>query len=183
MVTILGPYLTGPAQVVLRTTPAQDALDYQRVKATIVDRYEVTEGTQKHCFSGLHYHPSDQPKALIAKLKEYATRRLKPQMPGKRAIIDKVVLEQVFQAIPSPVRAWLMRKGPTSLDQATTHLENYFLAERSTRPEGLGIDKARGRGRGRALVEECPREPKPSRTGPSMGIGRRPLFQGQLMGG
>lgn len=70
-----------------------------------------------------------------------------------------------------------------TLDQAATFLENYFLSECATHPEGLGIDKAGGRGRGRALVEERPQETKPTRPGTSMGIGRCLLLQGQLMRG
>lgn len=42
-VTILGPYLTSPAQIVLRMILTQDVLDYQRVNAAVFDRYEVTE--------------------------------------------------------------------------------------------------------------------------------------------
>lgn len=65
-VTILGPYMTGSVQVVLRTSPAQEVSDYQRVEAAILDRYEVTEQTQRQRFRGLRYRPGDRPKALIA---------------------------------------------------------------------------------------------------------------------
>lgn len=87
----------------LRTIPAQDVLDYQRVKAAILDRYKVTEETQRQWFQGLCYKPGNRPKALIAEVNEYATRWLKPQTPGERAVIDKAVLEQVFlsHSLPS----------------------------------------------------------------------------------
>lgn len=49
-VTNLGPYLTGPAQVVLKTMTSQEASDYQKVKTDILDHYEVTEETQRQCF-------------------------------------------------------------------------------------------------------------------------------------
>lgn len=45
-VTILGPYLTGPAQIVLKTSPTTDLDDYIRVKVAVLDRYEVTPETQ-----------------------------------------------------------------------------------------------------------------------------------------
>lgn len=60
----------------------------------------------------------------------------------ERAIMDKVVLEQVFQAIPTAVRSWLMRNGTTSLAQAAAYLENYFLAKRCVRPEGGAQEQA-----------------------------------------
>lgn len=54
------------------------------------------------------------------------------------------------------VRAWLMRNGPSSLDQVATQLENYFLAKRASQLEIPGVDKAGGRGRGKARIEEHP---------------------------
>lgn len=65
--------------------------------------------------------------------------RNKRETPGKRIILDKIVLEQVFLTIPEGVRACLMRNGPTPLNQAAAYLENYFLAERSLVRWGGGL--------------------------------------------
>lgn len=54
--------------------------------------------------------------------------------------MDKIVLEQVYQALPTPVKAWLMRTGPSLLTQATAYLENYFLAELAVQPEAGAPD-------------------------------------------
>lgn len=80
----------------LWTIPAQEVLGYQRVKESILDRYEVTEKSQRQHFWGLRYRAGDRPKAMIAELKEYATCWLKPQTQGEMGIVDKIVLEQVF---------------------------------------------------------------------------------------
>lgn len=74
------------------------------VLVSILDRYKVTEETQRQQFRNLRYKTGDRPKALIAELKEYAIRWLKPQTLGKRNIVDKIVLEQVYQAVPGPIR-------------------------------------------------------------------------------
>lgn len=50
-VIILALYLTGLAQVVLKTIPAQEVSDYKRVKAAILDLYEVREETQWQIFA------------------------------------------------------------------------------------------------------------------------------------
>lgn len=130
-VTILGPYLTGLPQVVLKMLPGQDVTDYNWVKAALVDCYETTEETQQQRFRVLRYKNGDRPKALVTGLREYATMWLKLGTLGERAITEKVVLEQVFYAMPPAVRAWLMQAGPTSLDQAAAYLENYFLADQT----------------------------------------------------
>lgn len=125
----MGPYLTGTAQVDLKTMPAQNATNCNRVKAAILDHYEVMEETQRQCFHALCYRLGDRPKAIVAVLKEFTTRWLKPQTPGEQIIVDNVVLEQVFQVVPPTTRGWLVQNGPTSLEQVGSHLENYFLPQ------------------------------------------------------
>lgn len=124
--------------------PAQQETDYQRVKAAILDRYEVTEETQRQRFRTLRDKTGNHPNTLVAKLKEYATRWLKPQTPGERAIVNKIVLEQVYQAIPTPrpIRGCLMRNRSTFIEQAAAYLENFFLAERVTCSDGLLPERA-----------------------------------------
>lgn len=46
-VTILGPYLTSPVQVVLKTLPPQDLSDYNRANTAVLNRFEVTLETQR----------------------------------------------------------------------------------------------------------------------------------------
>lgn len=50
---------------------------------------------------------------------------------AEQAILDKVVLEKVFFTIPTTVRSWLLCNGPTSLDQAASYLQNYFIAKQT----------------------------------------------------
>lgn len=51
-VMILEPYLTSPAQIILKTIPAQDITNYEQVKAAILDCYRVMEDTQQQHFQG-----------------------------------------------------------------------------------------------------------------------------------
>lgn len=46
VVTILGLYITGPAQVVLHTMSSRNAIHYEWVKEAILGCYEVIEETQ-----------------------------------------------------------------------------------------------------------------------------------------
>lgn len=81
--------------------------------------------------------------------------------------MDKIVLEQVFQAILPAVRAWLMRSGPTTLDQTALQLENYFLAEQVSQAAPLQ-DKGGGRGKGRQGREVRPDRHIPGDETPSV---------------
>lgn len=44
-VMILGPYLIGPAQVLLKTLSLAEVNNYDKVKAAILDRYEIRNPT------------------------------------------------------------------------------------------------------------------------------------------
>lgn len=106
-------YLTCPVQVVLKIIPAEDVSSYEQVKAAILNNYEGTEETQSQLFQGLKYKVRDRPKALIAELQEYSTHWLKPAKPGERAIVNKVVLEQVFQMVPGRFSHGCYGRRPT----------------------------------------------------------------------
>lgn len=71
--------------------------------------------------------------------------------------MEKIVLEQVFQSISPRVRAWLMCNGPTSLVQATAHLENYSLAERASRLEPSGPVRGPSKSKIQGPAEEGPK--------------------------
>lgn len=164
-VTILGPYLSGPAQVLLKTMPASEIGNYELVKAAILDRYEVTPETQRQRFRALRF------KAFITELLECATRWLNSLTQGERDIVDKVVLEQVCFAVPSAVHTWMIRVGPTTLDQAAAYLDNYFLAQRAgSKPECAtkekGMDKVKVTGPDPSLIRWS--SPLPARLPPHL---------------
>lgn len=58
---ILGPYLTGEAQTALQALPKGEAADYDKLKAAILDWYEITPETYRQKFRTLQYHPSMRP--------------------------------------------------------------------------------------------------------------------------
>lgn len=108
----------------LKTLPLLELGNYDWVKAVILDHYEVTPEMQCRHFHALHFKIGDRPKALIAELRECATRWLTPNTQGECDIADKVVLEQICYAVSPEVRTWLMRVGPATLDHVAACLEN-----------------------------------------------------------
>lgn len=50
-----------------------------------------------------------------------------------------------------------MSNGPASLSQAATYLENYFLAEQATRPEGVLPEKTGPKKGPKGTAEELPK--------------------------
>lgn len=61
----MDPYLTGPAEVVLKTLPPQDLNNYDQDKVVILDCYELTPEMQRQRFWVLRYKVGDRQKTLI----------------------------------------------------------------------------------------------------------------------
>lgn len=117
-VSILGPCLIGPAQVVLQLMPAGDASNSDQDKEAILDRYDVLEEMHWACFWTIHYMPRDHPCALIMDLKEAATQWLMLTNKSEHMLVNKIELEQVYLAIPMGLQSRLSRSQPPSLAEA-----------------------------------------------------------------
>ena len=60
----LAPYLSGRAQQAYASLTAEEAAEYETLKATILRRYDITEETYRQKFRGLKKEASDSYKEL-----------------------------------------------------------------------------------------------------------------------
>ncbi|XP_044842783.1 SCAN domain-containing protein 1-like [Mauremys mutica] len=102
---LLAPYLTGPAQRAYRGLPDDEARVYARVKAAILDAFEVTPETFRRRFRGKVYPPGVRPRAVAQELRDAATRWLQPEHRAPADITEQIVLEQFMHILPTPARA------------------------------------------------------------------------------
>lgn len=105
---ILGPYLSGPAQMVRRTLPAEDVASYAKLKDALLDCYGVTEDLFRLRFRAVQYSRGCCPRALLAELKEAVTWWLKPTMDEGQTIVEKVVLHQAYYIMPPEAQVWVL---------------------------------------------------------------------------
>lgn len=113
----LGPYLSGPAQTVWWTMPANEMGVYEKLKEALLDRYGVTEDYFHLKFCSIRYaQGGGWPCAIFAELRETDIQWLKPTTDERQAIIEKVILDHVYQVMPTESGCYGIRRyGLTSL--------------------------------------------------------------------
>ncbi|XP_044860608.1 uncharacterized protein LOC123363556 [Mauremys mutica] len=127
--TLLAPYLTGPAQKAYRGLPDDEARVYARVKAAILDAFDITPETFRRRFRGKRYLPGARPRAITQELKDAASRWLQPERRTAADVTEQIVLEQFIHILPTPRRAWVLRHRPQTLPVAITLTEDFLEAE------------------------------------------------------
>ncbi|XP_042300278.1 zinc finger protein 24-like [Sceloporus undulatus] len=197
---ILTPCLTGPAQEAVDTMALEDAWDYDKVKATILQTLNISEETYRMRLRDLHWKVGMHPRTLGQKIRASGLRWLKPTERTAAEVAELVLVEQFVGGLPCQARNWVRCHRPKDLEAAVGLMEAFTCAEENEGarlrrgPEDIPIRGGRSPvGSGRALgrpVSGGPRareEPAPPKaevegvrpvTGGSEGVGVAPGPEG-----
>lgn len=105
---MVGLYLSGEAMTALKALEKADVADYDKVKQAVLDRYEITPEWYRLRLRSPTPPEGTRPRAVIARLKNAATRWLKPTTEAGRRIVELVVIEQLLLVLPGRIRHWLV---------------------------------------------------------------------------
>lgn len=86
--TLLAPYLT--AQATYWGLPAEEAQDYGRLKAAILDALEITPDTFRQRLWEKSYPPGTRPRAVAQQLKDVCWRWLQPEQHAEVESLNKL---------------------------------------------------------------------------------------------
>ncbi|KAG6923260.1 zinc finger and SCAN domain containing 29, partial [Chelydra serpentina] len=142
--TILAPYLTGSAQAAYRNLDPQEALQYEKVKAAILDRTGISTETYRQRLRREKYPPGARPRAVAQKVLDLCWRWLEPKRRTSCQVAEAVALKQFLRILPTRGKEWVQRHRLKTLAEATSLVEDFMAVE----PEEQGGLKTRTSGGG-----------------------------------
>ena len=123
----LAGLLTGKAMAGYAALSAEDSRDYQRVKRTVLHRYDVNVETHRQRFRQDRRKTDESYREWICRITDHFDKWAKD---STLTIREMVIMEQVLKGVPDDLAVWLRERKPTSLDELATLVEDYTLARK-----------------------------------------------------
>ena len=128
----LAPQLSGKAQQAYASMPTEDAGNYEKLKATILLRYDVTEERYRQRFRSARRKDGETNMELVTRLGDLANKWLKACDTAEE-VKDAVVLEQLLNSLLDDVRVFVRDRKPKTSAEAGKLADDYFTARREAR--------------------------------------------------
>ncbi|XP_039520328.1 uncharacterized protein LOC120474245 [Pimephales promelas] len=125
------PLLTGKARAAYVAMEPENSMDYDCVKQTILDKFEINPETFRQRFRAYSLGDDETPRELYVRLKDLYEKWMVPSRRTKQEIGDQIVLEQFLKLLNPEARTWVKQNGPTSCQQAAELAETFMAARRS----------------------------------------------------
>uniref|UniRef100_A0A669FBS4 Gypsy retrotransposon integrase-like protein 1 n=1 Tax=Oreochromis niloticus TaxID=8128 RepID=A0A669FBS4_ORENI len=123
------PLLTGKARSAYVNMDVDDSLQYEKVKAAILQKYDINPETYRQRFRCLEVF-DESPKELYARLKELYEKWIQPKNRTIKEVGEIIVLEQFLRMLCPELQVWIKEHNPKSAAEAAT-LADVFVAARS----------------------------------------------------
>ena len=168
----LAPQLTGRAQQAYAAMEAKHAGDYEKLKEVILRRYDITEESYRQRFRKATRRAGETPREVATRLHDLAQKWMRGCTTVEE-LLDRVVMEQFLETLPTEVRIWVRERTPKTSGEAGQLAEDYEQARKTSR-EGSRPDHGR-----RTQESSRPEHGRRQERGPSAGDPRRCLRCGQ----
>ena len=122
--------LSGKALAVYSKLSQEDALDYERLKAALLQRYNYTEQGYRQRFREVKPEDAENPDQFIVRLRNYFTQWVKlPDVESSfEGVVELIVKEQFTNSCSKELSVHLMERKPQSLRELAAIAENYLTA-------------------------------------------------------
>ncbi|KAL2102386.1 hypothetical protein ACEWY4_001554 [Coilia grayii] len=124
----LVPYLTGRARAAYVAMDMQEAMEYDRVKAAILAKYEISEETYRQRFRKPEVRAGETPRELYNRLMDLYRKWVRPAGKTVEEIGEIIVLEQYLRTLAPDIRVWVKEHNPATGQQAADLVEAFLAA-------------------------------------------------------
>ena len=145
--TQLSQMLTGKAVEVYNRLSPEEAMDYQRLKVALLDRYDFTEHGYREKFREARPEEHESPNQFIFRLKNYFTKWIELAEVEQTFVgeVDLIVREQFTSSCPKDLSMWLKQSNLKTLDELSRLADQYLAArnQKLSSKEVIKRDSAR----------------------------------------
>uniref|UniRef100_A0A8C6KQE2 Gypsy retrotransposon integrase-like protein 1 n=1 Tax=Nothobranchius furzeri TaxID=105023 RepID=A0A8C6KQE2_NOTFU len=124
------PLLTGKARSAYVHMDVDASMDYDHVKAAILQKYEISSETYRLRFRSLQVEPNESPRELFVKLKELYGRWVRPRGKTIDEINETIILEQYFRMLSPELQVWIKERNPRDAAEAVSLADAFVAARR-----------------------------------------------------
>jgi len=114
----------------------EDSRVYDRVRATILQRFQISPEIVREKFRSATLEPSEAYSEFAIKLTGWATAWLQDPnggLLGAKEILDVILLEQFLGCIPDDLRTWLLDKKVKIIKEAADLADGYVQVRRMSK--------------------------------------------------
>ena len=128
--TQLSPLLTGKAVEVYNRLSPEEAMDYERLKVAILERYDFTARGYHKKFRDARPEGHESPSQFIFRLKNYFTKWVELAEVEQTfiGVVDLIVHEQFTSSCLKDLSIWLKQSNPKTLDELSWFADQYLAA-------------------------------------------------------
>ena len=126
----LSSHLTGRALEVYSRLPHDEAHDYDKVKLSLMERFECTEEGFRNKFRSAKPQKGEQVKQFVSRLRNLFNRWLELSKceVSVKGITNLLVAEQLLQTCGNDLQVYLKERLPLTLENMVSLAEGYVLA-------------------------------------------------------
>ncbi|KAI3371409.1 hypothetical protein L3Q82_024002, partial [Scortum barcoo] len=136
----LVPLLTGKAQSAYVLMNIADCEDYEKVKAAILAKYEITFDTYCRRFRSWDIFQGETSCELYVRLKDLFSKWVKPEKSTVKEISEIIILEQFLRMVHPEMEVWIRERDPRTREEAAQLAEVFTAARKGTRYTAFGRD-------------------------------------------
>ena len=145
--TQLSSLLTVKAVKVYNRLSPEEAMNYERLKVALLERYDFTERGYREKFREARLEGHESPSQFIFRLKNYFTKWivLAEVEQTFTDVVDLIVREQFTSSCPKCLSIWLKQSNPKTLDELSRLADQYLAArnQKLSSEEVIKRDNAR----------------------------------------